>query len=113
MGWYHSHPVFPPNPSGIDVDNQRNYQALFKDAATGTEPFVGFIVGPYDLRLPTPSSKVQTFVSRKLNGEDKPFELDYTVAAEAPGGETTEALRKARAEPIFSDSECCAWRAAA
>lgn len=99
VGWYHSHPVFPPNPSGIDVDNQRNYQALFRDAASGAEPFVGFIVGPYDLRLPTPSSKVQTFVSRKLAGEDKPFELDYSVLPEAPGEETLGALRKARNAP--------------
>ena len=30
VGWYHSHPVFEPSPSQKDMDNQRNYQALFK-----------------------------------------------------------------------------------
>lgn len=78
------------------MDNQRNYQALFRDAETGAEPFVGFIVGPYDLRLPSPASKVQTFVARKQQGEDKPFELDWTVVAEAPGTDALAALRKAR-----------------
>ncbi|KAJ1560167.1 hypothetical protein HK096_009743 [Nowakowskiella sp. JEL0078] len=30
VGWYHSHPVFIPDPSMIDVENQKNYQTLFK-----------------------------------------------------------------------------------
>ena len=54
VGWYHSHPVFEPRPSAKDNENQRNYQALCRDAATGLEPWVGAIVGPYDDRLPTP-----------------------------------------------------------
>lgn len=33
VGWYHSHPVFRPNPSLKDMDNQRNQQALFRDEA--------------------------------------------------------------------------------
>ena len=71
--------MFQPHPSGIDVDNQRNYQALFRDAASGLEPFVGFVVGPYDLRLPSPASRLQTFVSRAQGGEDKPFEMDWSA----------------------------------
>lgn len=29
VGWYHSHPTFPPNPSIRDIENQANYQKLF------------------------------------------------------------------------------------
>lgn len=46
VGWYHSHPVFRPEPSIRDIENQQRYQKLFK---TGEEdPFVGFIVAPFD-----------------------------------------------------------------
>ena len=31
VGWYHSHPVFAPQPSIRDVQNQTNYQYLFLD----------------------------------------------------------------------------------
>jgi len=50
---YHSHPVFAPKPSLKDAENQRNYQALFRCTASGLEPFVGGIVGPFDVQLPT------------------------------------------------------------
>jgi len=50
---YHSHPVFAPKPSLKDAENQRNYQALFRCTASGLEPFVGVIVGPFDVQLPT------------------------------------------------------------
>jgi len=50
---YHSHPVFAPKPSLKDAENQRNYQALFRCTASGLEPFVGGIVGPFDVLLPT------------------------------------------------------------
>lgn len=50
---YHSHPIFAPKPSQKDSENQRNYQALFRCEQTRLEPFVGAIVGPYDLQLPT------------------------------------------------------------
>ena len=50
---YHSHPIFAPKPSQKDNENQRNYQALFRCDKTRLEPFVGAIVGPYDLQLPT------------------------------------------------------------
>lgn len=55
---YHSHPIFAPKPSQKDSENQRNYQALFRCEETRLEPFIGAIVGPYDLQLPT---QVPTF----------------------------------------------------
>jgi len=93
VGWYHSHPVFEPTPSGVDIVNQLNYQSLFRDDKTGVDPFVGFIVGPYDTRLPTPVSKVTAFVAqrRRAGGarggvaeEEMPFEVSYTVTDDPP-----------------------------
>ena len=31
VGWYHSHPVFSTHPSLRDIENQANYQRLFRD----------------------------------------------------------------------------------
>jgi transcriptional regulator of NAD metabolism len=45
VGWYHSHPTFLPDPSLVDIENQRNYQQLFRDVEWNEEPFVGAIVG--------------------------------------------------------------------
>ena len=50
VGWYHSHPVFEPTPSGVDIDNQLNYQRLFRDDNTGVEPFV--VGTPYKFANP-------------------------------------------------------------
>ena len=41
VGWYHSHPVFAPQPSIRDVQNQTNYQYLFHDPSVNLMPFVG------------------------------------------------------------------------
>ncbi len=54
---YHSHPIFAPKPSQKDNENQRNYQALFRCATSTLEPFLGAIVGPYDVQLPSPVGK--------------------------------------------------------
>ena len=45
VGWYHSHPTFAPDPSILDLQNQQNYQQLFRDEALNEEPFVGAIIG--------------------------------------------------------------------
>lgn len=50
---YHSHPIFEPRPSEKDNENQRNYQVLCRCPDTKLEPFLGAIVGPYDLKLPS------------------------------------------------------------
>lgn len=66
VGWYHSHPTFIPDPSLIDIENQRNYQTLCREThehhMEGTiEPFVGAIVGPYDPALPASASVINWF----------------------------------------------------
>ena len=60
VGWYHSHPVFDTHPSLRDVENQANYQRLFRDDEGGV-PFVGAIVGPYATLNPDLSSDVRWF----------------------------------------------------
>jgi protein MYSM1 len=111
VGWYHSHPVFEPTPSGVDVDNQLNYQSLFAASLDSEEaeassnqkrktvsPFVGFIVGPYDLRLPTRVSKMTCFVAeRRASGrggavEDAPFEVRYETTSDAPDAACVSAM---------------------
>ena len=37
VGWYHSHPVFAPDPSVRDLENQQNLQGLHRDDAAGTD----------------------------------------------------------------------------
>jgi len=53
VGWYHSHPVFKPEPSVRDIENQQNFQHLFTDKATKDEPFLGVIIAPYDSAQPS------------------------------------------------------------
>lgn len=65
VGWYHSHPMFMPDPSIVDIENQRNYQVLCReqlpDRLETIEPFVGAIIGPYDPRLPGSASVINWF----------------------------------------------------
>lgn len=45
LGWFHSHPKFPPNPSRTDVRTQAEMQHQFVD-----KPFIGFILGCIDMK---------------------------------------------------------------
>ncbi|KAK3858040.1 hypothetical protein Pcinc_035738 [Petrolisthes cinctipes] len=44
VGWYHSHPTFPPNPSMQDLDTQNQMQRWF---ARQDAPFLGIIISPF------------------------------------------------------------------
>lgn len=50
------HLVFQPDPSVRDIENQTSYQTLFRDQSANIEPFVGLIIGPYDIRMPSEES---------------------------------------------------------
>ena len=61
VGWYHSHPTFPSNPSRRDLETQSLYQKLYesppdccaapKETAHSTLPsFIGAIVSPWGNR---------------------------------------------------------------
>ncbi|GIL42678.1 hypothetical protein Vafri_612, partial [Volvox africanus] len=89
VGWYHSHPVFEPSPSQKDMDNQRNYQALFRCEKTRLEPFLGIIVGPYDVNMPQPNSIITTFMVQSYKGSLVPYSVrcqvhGYEVVPDGP-----------------------------
>jgi hypothetical protein len=75
---YHSHPKFAPDPSLIDLYNQRNYQNLFKEDKGTTEPFVGAICAPYDPKLPKSISAFNWFyVGNGDDDKNRPKQLRY------------------------------------
>ena len=49
VGWYRTHPDFPSDPSVSDILTQEALQQVFMDA-TGSQPFVGAIISPYNAR---------------------------------------------------------------
>lgn len=87
VGWYHSHPTFPTQPSIIDIYNQVLQQHAHREEApavakvdTGAEgeagaggeaaavdekgtvePYLAAIVGPYDRHLPSHQSSLTWF----------------------------------------------------
>ena len=89
VGWYHSHPLFQPDPSvrfvrsrcwlllkrnakalmllffQRDIQSQKSYQQLFKDEDNGANCFVGAIDATYDSRIPTLESIFTWFSSGK------------------------------------------------
>lgn len=48
LGWFHSHPLFPPNPSRTDVNTQAEMQMQF--CTDREKPFIGFILGCVDMQ---------------------------------------------------------------
>ena len=87
LGWYHSHPVFKCEPSVRDIQNQQNYQNLFRDAESN-EPFVGFIVAPYEnAAINNKTSQVRCFWISKANDSaieyGSPMLVEYTTSRSA------------------------------
>jgi hypothetical protein len=90
VGWYHSHPLFQPDPSTRDLHTQKSYQQLVKDEASGHEVFVGAIAAIYDERLPSQESVFNWFWSGTVpsstnggeggrNSRDTPFAFPHRV----------------------------------
>lgn len=48
LGWFHSHPTFPPNPSRTDVSTQADMQLQF--SLEQNRPFIGFIMGCINMK---------------------------------------------------------------
>jgi proteasome lid subunit RPN8/RPN11 len=81
VGWYHSHPVFATHPSVRDIENQVNYQAMFDDGDDDyAAPFVGAIVGPYDVRNDSKTSDFRMFHCVQIDDEPEPYELKVETA---------------------------------
>eukprot|EP01102_Stenamoeba_stenopodia_P000573 TRINITY_DN1055_c0_g1_i3.p1 TRINITY_DN1055_c0_g1~~TRINITY_DN1055_c0_g1_i3.p1 ORF type:complete len:385 (-),score=98.96 TRINITY_DN1055_c0_g1_i3:126-1280(-) len=79
VGWYHSHPLFQPDPSVRDIQTQKTYQHLFRDEKSGANCFVGAIDATYDNRVPTLESIFNWFFTREENGKDIPFCFSYEI----------------------------------
>lgn len=91
VGWYHSHPTFAPNPSIRDIENQSQYQQLFRHD-TGVEPFIGVIVSPYDPKYVVLEEKSQfgvltiSYDFNSLNEYRLPFSCMYdTISSNGIG----------------------------
>ena len=97
LGWYHSHPVFKCEPSVRDIQNQQNYQNLFRDAESN-EPFVGFIVAPYEnAAINSKTSQVRCFWISKAHDSaieyGSPMLVEYTTSRSAVLEEEFATLR--------------------
>eukprot|EP00216_Chloropicon_sp_CCMP2111_P005771 CAMPEP_0198237606 /NCGR_PEP_ID=MMETSP1446-20131203/3386_1 /TAXON_ID=1461542 ORGANISM="Unidentified sp, Strain CCMP2111" /NCGR_SAMPLE_ID=MMETSP1446 /ASSEMBLY_ACC=CAM_ASM_001112 /LENGTH=602 /DNA_ID=CAMNT_0043919787 /DNA_START=149 /DNA_END=1957 /DNA_ORIENTATION=+ len=115
VGWYHSHPTFKPNPSLKDIENQENYQAFFKQEQEGqeqqgkckaSEPFVGMIFSPYDLRLPSKASRREVFWVQKHHSEPTPMHMKHSSSGiTSSGGLPSEQARETMSGLIGSVEE--------
>lgn len=65
LGWYHSHPTFPPQPSTIDIYNQvlqqHAHRVETRDGSATVEPYVAAIMSPYDHRVGGSMSSISWF----------------------------------------------------
>ncbi|CEG84925.1 hypothetical protein RMATCC62417_18666 [Rhizopus microsporus] len=77
VGWYHSHPTFEPQPSIRDIENQTSYQDLFRNEASGDEPFIGFIISPYNQEYATDRSQIQCLHISKRWSTSNQYRLPY------------------------------------
>ncbi|XP_055869886.1 MPN domain-containing protein-like [Biomphalaria glabrata] len=61
VGWYHSHPYCPPDPSIRDIDCQMSYQLKMRGSGSMYLPCIGFILSPFEKLPPKPDSKIQAY----------------------------------------------------
>ncbi|TNV85286.1 hypothetical protein FGO68_gene10664 [Halteria grandinella] len=76
LGWYHSHPFFPCEPSMIDVRNHAIHQKSFDLEGL---PFLALIIGPYSQKNRVESLLRIFHLSGSTSKQDsgKPFNLIY------------------------------------
>ncbi|CAL4177707.1 unnamed protein product, partial [Meganyctiphanes norvegica] len=116
VGWYHSHPTFPPNPSVQDIETQSQMQRWF---ARQEAPFLGVIVSPFCPTNRGEASQIRCIVldapphcSSDSDSETKvPYKLNWSTSEAMPGlwEEVCESVRgvvgSARDDPMAVD-----WR---
>ncbi|GAB0089863.1 Histone H2A deubiquitinase MYSM1 [Sergentomyia squamirostris] len=91
LGWFHSHPLFPPNPSRTDIETQSGMQKLF---SAENSPFVGFILGCIEMNF-----KCIYVMNRQTKLEDCTYEIDVEVV-----GDCDEARRDLQQVlPLFGE----------
>ncbi|KAJ6627761.1 Histone H2A deubiquitinase MYSM1 [Pseudolycoriella hygida] len=75
LGWFHSHPTFPPNPSVTDLGTQADMQLQF--SLDDDRPFIGFILSCIDFKY-----KCIFILPEHLhviNATTVPYELDVDI----------------------------------
>ncbi|KAG8225313.1 hypothetical protein J437_LFUL001928 [Ladona fulva] len=78
VGWYHSHPTFPPLPSVQDIETQIRVQDWF--TRSNGSPFIGLILSPHSsVNLSLASSYRCILIDDKQEIKKVPFELDASL----------------------------------
>ncbi|XP_042206912.1 histone H2A deubiquitinase MYSM1-like [Homarus americanus] len=118
VGWYHSHPTFPPNPSVQDIDTQDQMQQWF---ARQDAPFLGIIVSPFCPTNRNEASQIRCIVldkpPHKVSGKEEvesfrsPYKLFWSVSEVIPGAweEVCQGVRAVVAG-ARDDSMAVEWR---
>ena len=88
VGWYHSHPNFPPKPSLQDIESQSAMQKWF---ARRESPFLGIIVSPFCPTNRTEKSQIQCLILDNKPDNDPllkqpkiPYRLVWKISEEIP-----------------------------
>ncbi|XP_055376599.1 histone H2A deubiquitinase MYSM1-like isoform X2 [Condylostylus longicornis] len=76
LGWYHSHPLFPPDPSRTDVQTQIEMQMQF--SAQSDRTFIGLILSCIAMHFKCIYVLPKDYNSN-LNGIVSPYELDVDI----------------------------------
>lgn len=86
VGWYHSHPTFPAQPSIKDVDSQMEYQITMKgDSDSSYTPCLGLICSPYDPQKPTMEADYLAYwvmppPEHRPHEYGRPMQMIYSIA---------------------------------
>ncbi|XP_046407577.1 histone H2A deubiquitinase MYSM1-like [Ischnura elegans] len=79
VGWYHSHPTFPPLPSLQDMETQAHAQEWFMRSRGS--PFLGIILSPHTVQKGSLASSFKCIVveNKQEPREEIPYELDCKI----------------------------------
>ncbi|XP_015910792.1 MPN domain-containing protein isoform X4 [Parasteatoda tepidariorum] len=86
VGWYHSHPTFPAQPTIKDVDSQMEYQITMKgDSDSSYTPCLGLICSPYDTQRPSMEADYLAYwvmppPEHRPHEYGRPMQMIYSIA---------------------------------
>ena len=80
LGWFHSHPVFAPEPSQQDIDTQLSLQKLIQKES----PCIGIILSPFSSQLLVSSPFRCIIVQRKMEEIDQfvPYKMNVEICSD-------------------------------